>query len=323
MRVKFKKEEEREEFFKKILKENFKSWREFSEYLKIDRKLFLEYRSGSLTIPLEIYEKSIILLKEKEKNKQKRIITKINDNWGKIKGGKRNYELNKEIFDKGRNKAIRISKSKVKRFNIFIDLTKEISYIVGLFIGDGFSNKYQRHYLTQFIGHYSELEYYKNIIAKEIFNFTKINPIIKEYNKKYIRINYYSKDLHDFFIKRFKIKAGRKSYSVLIPQEIVNSSDEVICSCIAGIYDAEASFYFDKRNRYKEPYPIIDFHINNPSLGKQISDLLNDLKIKHYTRKNNNKTYIYGKKNIQEFLKKIKIKNPKLLEKIPKSYISN
>jgi hypothetical protein len=319
MRIKFKNTQQRELYFEKKLKNNFISWQDFSKHLDIDRKLLLEYRKGKLTIPNQIYQKLIILKPKDIPSQIDKQIEKLNENWGKVKGGINNYKKNQIILEKGRQVAIKKSKEKVKKFNINIPLSKEISYIIGLYIGDGFSNKYQRHYLTQFTGHSSELDYYKKIVTKRILDFSNISPKIKLGKGNFLRVNYYSKYLYDFFIYRFKIKSGRKSKSVQIPKEILDSSTEIKNECIAGLYDAEGSFYFDKREIYKNPYPILEFNVNNQTLCNQISQLLKNQKLKHSLY--HSKIYIYNKKNIKHFLKIIKIKNKKLIDKIPNEYL--
>ena len=100
-----------------------------------------------------------------------------------------------------------------------------LAYFIGLFIGDGFTNKYdEHHYITQFVGCKSkELEYYQDIFSKNSNKIFGLTPKISE-DKKFdaIRINFYSKDMFDLITKRFNIKAGRKSHDVLIPDEILN-----------------------------------------------------------------------------------------------------
>ena len=317
-RIMFKSPKERNLFFKEILKSsNLKNWKELSEKFKINRNVLADYRSGRLTIPQEMYKKTSSLF---ENNSQQYFNDKtslLQENWGQKKGGKNAYLKNKIFFDKGREKAIRIKKEQVHRFDISLPLNNKLAYFIGLLIGDGFTNKYSRYYLTQFIGHLAhELDFYKKIISplsKELFD---IIPQIKEYKKiNTLRANFYSKDLFLLITQRFKIPRGRKSSFVLIPQEILDSQKEVILSCVAGIYDAEGSLYYDRRESYGEPYPILELHMSNPELMKQISKILNRFNLFHYTR-NSERIYFYGKKKIKNFLKDIPILNPKILKKI-------
>jgi intein/homing endonuclease len=306
-------------FFEKLLdKGKFPSWNSLAKYLGTNRKILLSYRNGKLSFPENYYKKAILFLNKIDIKFFEKVITKIDDNWGRVKGGKRNYELNPAIYEKGRRKAIEVAKTRVVHFDINMDLNQDLAYFLGLFIGDGFTNKYQRYYLTQFVGHYPiELDYYKNIISKISISLFDLNPIIKKNeNGNFIRVNFYSRDLFDLITKRFKIKAGAKSKSVLIPDEILKSERRIIVNFLAGLFDAEASMYYDKRPTYKKSYPIIEFHIFNEGLVKQISHLLYKFKIKHYIRDNFSRIYLYGEFNVKKFLKNIPIRNPKLLENL-------
>ena len=103
---------------------------------------------------------------------------------------------------------------------------------------------------------------------------------------------------------------------MIIPKEIFSSSPEILLSCVAGIFDAEGSIYFDKRKKYKKPYPIIEIHMNNPLLIKQVSEILKDNNIDNYVRDNFSRLYVYGEKEINNFIDKVEIKNPKHLKKL-------
>lgn len=318
-RIYFESKKIRKTFFEKVLEFNhIDKWNDFIIKFNVPRKTLDSYKNGRLTIPYELYKKITInfhrdLVTFFEKN-----ILYRNSNWGRVKGGISTYSKHKEIFQNGRKKATLIRRESIINIDINILLNKELSYFIGLFIGDGFTNKYGRYYLIQFTGDKrKEKFYYSEIISKiskELFNYT---PIIKEeHDTNALRVNFYSLYLFKLITERFKIKAGRKSKEVLIPQEIFNSSEEILLACIAGIYDAEGCFYYDKRKYYKTPYPAIALHMNNPQLIKQISDIFIKTKIKHSFTKNYSTLYIYGKSNIKSFLSKINLLNPKYKSKI-------
>ena len=319
-RIKFNSEKERKIFFNKSLNSlNFLKWKELEIYLKINRSMLENYRNGKLTLPEEIYKKLTSKLTKEEFEFFEKNISYLDSNWGVKKGGLSTYLKHRYIFEKGRVKGIKKLKKSFKKFDINLELTRELAYFIGLFIGDGFTNKYdEHHYITQFVGCKSkELEYYQDIFSKNSNKIFGLTPKISE-DKKFdaIRINFYSKDMFDLITKRFNIKAGRKSHDVLIPDEILNSTKEILLACIAGFYDAEGFIYLDKRNIYKKPYPILGLHINNPELIKQIDKILLGINIKHLTRDNFSRIDIYGKEEINNFIENIKILNPKHLKKI-------
>jgi hypothetical protein len=313
-RIYFESKKIRKLFFEKLLEFNeLDSWKDFIIKFKVPRKTLDSYKNGKLTLPNPLYEKMILNFnKDSILFFEKNIIIK-DSNWGRVKGGISTFSKHKEIFQKGRKIAHENRRKYIPKFDINLTLTKELSYFIGLFIGDGFTNKYGKYYLIQFTGDKrKELIYYSGIISKisnELFN---LNPKIKEEKKtNALRVNFYSLSLFKLITERFKIKAGRKSRDVLIPEEILNSSDEILLACIAGIYDAEGCFYFDKRKYYKLPYPAIALHMNNPRLIKQISDIFIKNKIEHSCTNNYSTLYIYGKNNVKLFLSKIILLNPK------------
>ena len=109
----------------------------------------------------------------------------------------------------------------MKTFDINTPLSTELCEIVGLFIGDGFTNRYGSHYLIQFTGNVLEEEYYTLFIIPRIYSLFDLKPYVKkEKDCNAIRINYNSKCFFKMFTERFKFNAGKKSKSVLIPEEI-------------------------------------------------------------------------------------------------------
>jgi len=321
-RVSFKSKKTRDLFFKNVLGiHKFNRWKDLILKFKIPRKTLEGYRNGRLTLPETFYNQIIPGFDEESLIYFKKNIFYLDSNWGRVKGGRITYSKYKKIFDKGRIKGMKfINKNRVRipRFDTNLFLSKELSYFIGLFIGDGFTNKYWEYYLTQFTGDKNkEKVYYEKIISpisEKLFGFL---PKIKEEIKtNTLRVNFYSKDLFLLITNRFKIKTGRKSKTVLIPEEILNSNEDILLSCIAGIYDAEGCFYFDNRKSYKFPYPAIALHMNNPQLIQQISNIFLRNKIKHSYTSNYSTLYIYGKEDVSLFLSKIKLLNPKYTPKI-------
>tara|TARA_Y100000310_G_scaffold332782_1_gene409006 strand:+ start:786 stop:1682 length:897 start_codon:yes stop_codon:yes gene_type:complete len=297
-------------------------WKELSEKLNINRKVLGQYRKGSLTLPYETFKKLILNFSREDRDYFENNIDLLDSNWGMVKGGIAAYGKNKEFFEKGRQKAIKKAKDQILKFDINMPLSEDLSYFIGLFIGDGFTNKYQRAYITQFTGQYSEeLDYYKGYISNLGNGLFEIVPRIRKDNAcDCVRVTYCSKYLYNLIVERFKISPGRKSYDVLIPDEIMASNDANIFACIAGLYDAEGCFYFVNRKNYKKPYPILEFHINNPNLVRQISNFLINKNISNSSWKNK-RIVIYGRENIMIFFKKVNVRNPKLLRKVPKGYV--
>lgn len=324
-RVLFKSNSERLNFFNTILRRSsLETWKRLYSVTKIPRQVFDSYKSGKLTIPLERFNRLIKFLNNKEVNYFSNKTMLIDENWGRIKGGRENYKKHKDILTEGRKKGfLKLQKLQSDNYHKFenIKLDKNLAYFVGLWIGDGFSNKYQRYYLTQFVGNEeSELGYYKNIICKYLEETFDLKPIIKEsIDGNFIRINIYSKGLFDLLIENIGVPKGRKSKTVLIPQKILSADREILLSCIAGIYDAEGCIFFDKRKTYSKPYPRIDLHMFNAEILNQIKNVLDKEGIicsLASISNGNSRILIYGQENIKHFLTKILLRNPKHINRL-------
>ena len=244
----------------------------------------------------------------------------LKSNWGTVKGGHSTHRKHKWIFEQGRKKAHKVKKIEKKKFDINLPLSPELSYFIGLFIGDGFTNKYGGSYLTQFTGDKNkEIVYYEKVVSNISKSLFDLYPNIRgEKRSNTLRVNFYSKSLYRLITKRFKISAGRKSYDVLIPKEILDSSKELVLACVAGIYDAEGSLYFDKRPKYKKEYPVIGLNMNNKGLLKQLSNIFDRNQVPYSISGDFSKLYTYGHTNVGKFLKKVKLLNMKYPDRFKK-----
>jgi len=320
-RIIFSSNEIRNSFFEEVLVvSQFKNWQSLANFFQINRNLLLKYRLGKLTLPEEIFRKLILMFDSSRERFFESKVSYVDPNWGRIEGGKSTYNRHREIFEHGRQKAIETSKRRAHKFNVDIPLGEELSYFIGLFIGDGFTNKYQRYHIIQFTGDKRfEGDFYRGLItqySRQLFN---LNPTIYEgKNTNALRFNLYSKELFHLITQRFKISAGRKSKKVLIPQKILDSRPEILKACIRGLYDAEGCVFFDKRKLYKKPYVRIELHMHNLQILKQVSKILSLFEIENTlgSFKDNLRVVVYGKEQVKKFVKEVGFSNPKHLSKL-------
>jgi len=319
-RILFTSKEARDLFFQKVLEsQGLIKFRELREYFNIPKSLLEFYRTGRLTLPQDLYDSLTKKFNKPDKQFFLHKIEILDSNWGSVKAGKATYSKHKEIFDAGRKKAIKAIQKKVDKFDINMPLTGELAHFIGLFIGDGFTNKYYTHYIVQFVGDSRyEKEFYKKI-SKYSQRAFKVSSITKDSNfGNWFRFNLYSKNLFKMITQRFKISAGRKSRNVLIPDEILNSNPEIVKSCLRGLYDAEGCVFFDKREFYKKPYPRVELHMCNLAILQQVSDILNQFKIPNVVGKSekNFRVTVWGPENVKKFVNAIGFSNPKQLDKL-------
>lgn len=319
-RIIFDSKDNREKFFSEVLTSfGLSNWKKLREHLLIPKSMFEFYKNGKISLPLELYKKFSQKLSFQQVKFFELHIRQLEANWGQIKAGKITYSKYRSIFEEGRLKAIQSSKKNMHLVSFNLILDKKLAHFIGLFIGDGFTNKYGSGYIVQFTGDLKEKSFYEGNFAKDCILLFGMKPKIKlDRCSKAIRVNFYSKDLFNLITKRFKISSGRKSHTVLIPDEILNSNEEILLSCIRGIYDAEGCVFLDKRHIYKKPYVRIELHMCNLSLLEQISNILTKNGVENTIGriKNNLRITIYGEDMVKKFIKKVGFNNPKQLIKL-------
>ena len=117
---------------------------------------------------------------------------------------------------------------------------------------------------------------------------------------------------------RFKFPKGKKVYSVKIPEEIMNGKKELLYATVRGIFDTDGCIYFDKRARYRKPYPRITLQIANKALFLQLKSILNKEFKVYASERSNRKFYIeiYGHEQLQKWMSVIGFSNPRHSDKI-------
>jgi len=207
-----------------------------------------------------------------------------------------------------------------------IPLSTELCEFIGAHIGDGYANKYIitcgktkedkikycTRYHIQFSGHSkNDLDYYKNKIIPIANKLFDINPYTRIIGNT-LRINFFSKKLIFMLKDRFGIPIGKKSHTVKIPEEILNSNKKYLFATIRGIFDTDGCVFIDKREIYLKPYPRITLQIMSKPLYFQLKKILEKY-FTLYTRINEKRqnTYIevYGSIQIGKWMKLIGFSN--------------
>lgn len=325
MPTKFINDESRKIFFRS-LKEKTGLVVELRNRFSIPKSSFERYQSGKSLIPDELFFKLLKILDKSERKIFITNITKLPKNWGQVIGGKKAYILNYKQFEYGRKKGIISLKKRAHAKEIYdfnFNLSKDLCEFIGAFIGDGFFNSYKNKlYQIEFAGDSRyDMEYYSARIIPIIKNYIPdLNPhIYKVKNKNAMRAVFYSKKLFYFLKDYLKFTPGKKTHSVIIPDYIMNSDSIMINSTIRGVFDTDGSIFFDKRKRYKNPYPRITFSTVSENLYLQLLNYLS----KHfniYSRYDKNrKSYcleIYGTRQFEKWMSLIGFSNQKHLKKI-------
>ncbi|MDO8740566.1 MAG: LAGLIDADG family homing endonuclease [Candidatus Woesearchaeota archaeon] len=318
-RVFFRDDTIRDEFFAK-LKAQFGTWKELRKHFGIYKSRLEHLRDGDISIPYSTFLDLLSHLSTDDNNFFNKQIFLKDRNWGMIKGGLATYKKHRYIFEKGRK--IGAKSARCGRYNFQFDtpLTPQLCELIGAFIGDGFTNKYGGMYMIQFTGH-SKLD--KEYIVETLKPIIKemspnSNPIITEKDNT-MRMTIYSKEFYNLLTKRFKFPSGKKSYTVTIPDEIVNSEDQKsITNCIRGIYDTDGCIFYDKRKIYKTPYLRVQLGTVSVPLMNQVYNILKNLNLnpRAYINGRKHVIQINGFENVNKFIKEIGFSNKKHLDKI-------
>ncbi len=322
MRILLSKKSRRELFL--FLKEKNKdnSFRELAYSLKIpfntlQRWMYEEKRY----LPEKIIPKDIFPKLE--------IIDKKEDNWGRIKGGKKTYQIILEKYGQGEIRRRQSNGGRKSTHNLIkkeeeliIDLDDPVFLeFYGILLGDGWLSKLKYKdkiiYLIGISGHIS--------LDREFFIYCKKNISTLFRRKAYLKVRpeHNSMELlfgHKVLLKKLNknldFPVGKK-VDLKIPKEIFSQGFDKIKYIIRGVFDTDGSFYFDKTPANK-PYPCISISMKQPILMKQIYDILINEGFKAHHDKSGSveRIKLKGRIQLDKWMDKIGSSNPKHLNKI-------
>jgi len=195
---------------------------------------------------------------------------------------KNNWRLNKKLRKKVFSNGHKI-RGLNRRKEILSGFNKEMAYMFGAIIGDGSVsedgisfNLWDNNFVKECLKNGERAFHIKGMFKISYW---------KGYKTKYYTLNFYSRNLRDFFRK---FKKSTKFW--LIPQQIKNNTQLKI-NFLKGFFDAEGCVVFSLLKYKNKTYKRCYISCSSTSLGglKQISALLNNLKIYHgfYSYKNN------------------------------------
>ena len=201
-------------------------------------------------------------------------------------------------------------------------LNLEICELIGAFIGDGYLTNSRYTYTFGISGNKQlDEDYLKNYIKpliKRNFPFTEPRLHYRsDENTLMLRVN--SKRFYDFFVS-LGFNKGEKSKTVKIPESMAEN-EAYMNATIRGIFDTDGCIFFDKRSRYKKPYPRITLQMVSPELIKQLQTYLSKQFMIYSREYHRHGEYrgcveIYGSGQLESFLKKIGLSNRRHLSKI-------
>lgn len=281
-------------------------------------------------MPEKLFYEMIFYLSEDKQNYYIKNIFSKSANWGARKGGIVTFSKYPEIFRKSRKIVSKIKKQYInEEFFTLLKLNKNICEFIGAVIGDGC--------LDGYLDARNNSKYHIFITGDAILDnnyLTKVLPAkLNEFNLSpyiYYRkdcnamiLNFFSKKLFYFFTNRLDFVPGNKTFSVRIPDEIMQSDPELVFATIRGVFDTDGTIFFDKRKSYVKPYPRIALQTVSKPLFLQLKNFLQNyfsLYIFENSKRNAYHIEIYGHAQLNKWMKLIGFSNNRHLDKINRYY---
>jgi hypothetical protein len=302
-----------------VVRYKLQTLKELSSKMEKPFKTLQNWKYGSGYIPKEIIPRELMANLE--------ILDRKQDNWGRVKGGKKTYEIiikryGIEEIRKRQSKGGKISAQKritmKKEFILDLENEKFLEFY-GILLGDGWISKLKNKNKTISLfgvsGHITldrEFLLYCKKNIKELFDrkaYLKERP---HYNS--IEIVFSHKELLEAFSQKLNFPIGKK-IGLKISEKIFERGYNKLKHVIRGIFDTDGSFYLDKTPS-GNPYPCISIQMYSPKLIKQLNDTLIKEGFKVYYREKKNMITLKGKKQLDKWMREIGSSNPKHINKI-------
>lgn len=302
MRLKFSKGIQRK-LIKEFKDEKNLTWEQLCNILNVKLGKLMAYYYETSLIDEEIYR---ILYKDNKYSKE--ILEKLNDNWGRSKGG---------LVSEGKTKKIKIPEE-----------SKELAEFYGIMLGDGNSHKTSFYnsrkdkrgvYSIKIVGD-SRLDnkYLANNVRPLIENLFEVNVRIGKFKSKENFKN--SKNAMFLeangvkiinFLETKGFKPGNKIKNKLRIPDWINKNKEYLKACLRGLYDTDGSIYkITNQNSYQ-----ICFTNYNLGLLDDVRDSLLKLGI-ICSKISKHDIYITKKSELRKFLKDIGFSNDRHINKV-------
>lgn len=261
-----------------------------------------------------------------------KIIDIQEENWGRVKGGKKTYkiiikkygqeEIRKRQSNGGKeslskNRLIKYSEEKLT-FGLDDPIFLEF---YGVLLGDGWiSNLRYKNKEINIIGisgHYKlDREFFVYLKEKIRLLFNRKAYLKERLKYNSIELSFGHKKLINFLNKKLNFPIGKK-INLKIHNEIYNAGFNKMKYVIRGIFDTDGSFYLDRTPAGK-PYPCISIKMKAPKLIDQIRDTLlkEEYKVIEYSLGEQKQIKLKGMIQLEKWMRYIGSSNPKHQNKI-------
>ena len=302
MRLKFVKGKQRE-LINSFRIENKLSWNELCNSLSIKYGRIMTYFNETSFINEELYIKL-----DKKGNYSRYILDKLEENWGKRKGGINSMGSTKKInFPKDSNELAEFygimlgdgNSHKTSFYNSRTD--KRGTYTIKI-VGDArFDNEYLVEYVKPLIENLFDIKVrVGKFKPKENFQNSKNGMFIEAHGVELIN-----------FLESKGFKPGNKIVNKLRIPKWITSKDNLLTSCLRGLYDTDGSVYkITNQNSHQ-----ICFTNYNLGLLNDVRDSLLRLGI-NCSNISKHDVYITKRSELRKFLKLIGFSNHRHINKV-------
>jgi intein/homing endonuclease len=295
MRLKFVKGKQRE-LINSFRIENKLSWNKLCKLLDIKYGRMMAYFNETSLIDEELYKTL-----DKNGKYSKYILEKLEENWGKRKGG---------VNSNGSTNKIN-----------FPEDSKELAEFYGIMLGDG--NSYKRSFYNSRedkSGTYS-IKIVGDSVKDKDYLFNHVKPLIDDLFDINSKLGKFNSSNAIFvqangiklvnFLESKGFKSGNKITNQLIIPEWIKKEDNYLVACLRGLYDTDGSVYkITNQNSYQ-----ICFTNYNLYLLKDVRDSLLRLGV-NCSNISKHDVYITKKSELRKFLKLIGFSNNRHLSKV-------
>lgn len=278
------------------------TWKELAEKLDVNMNyLCNELSKESRSLSEQTYMRLCTLI---GRDYNLFIKSKLEDNWGKSKGG------------------LNSSGSRIKPFKA-PNLSENLAELCGIILGDGHLEYYQdgkkiRSYGLTVTGHSLEdlnfLKKHVNNLIKQLFDYSSRYKGSSTKQAIYLIVN--GKKLVEFFTE-IGIKSGnKKTHNQGIPNWILDN-ENYLKACLRGLIDTDGSIHYISKNNRNLRICFTSY------IPKLIDDVRNAfLKLGFHPSKiiKCNQIFLTRKENIQRYIDTIGFNNDKHLNRIKRFY---
>lgn len=293
MRIKLEKNKQKELI---LLSKKDLTWKELSKKLSCSEQyLCRDLKSEKRLLSEELYSK---ICKLADLNFNDYITEKLDNNWGRSKGGKKSSKNIKKL--------------------IIPEKSERLAEIFGIILGDGHLSEIKREkkirvYSIRIIGNSRDDKDYIFRYIPEIFEkvFKEKGSISKSPDKNAGYFTIYGKNIVEFF-KENGLKPGNKVKNNQGIPLWIKENDEFLKACIRGLIDTDGSIHQIARNNKNMR---IDFTSYIPNLLEDVRKGFIKLRFNPSKVINNKHFFLSQQKEIERYKKEIGFGNSKNLNR--------